>query len=168
MATKRKDIAGARQEEDPKPKKSGPKRPEPGPKKAPPKKQPKKARTGFERAWKQYSLALDEWRESMAQWQGATQRALEAYREASQKALDSPEDLKALISNLEDVWHKMGPEYMNQQALMVKGILQETDIEPIIKFNEQWDKFLKTSGQESIRAYEEALRRFARILRSGM
>ena len=43
---------------------------------------------------------------------------------------------------------------------MIENIFKETNIGSIKKFNEQWEKFLKTSGDDSIKAYQEAIKQF--------
>ena len=43
---------------------------------------------------------------------------------------------------------------------MIESIFKETNIDSIKKFNVQWEKFLKTSGNDSIKANQEAIRRF--------
>jgi hypothetical protein len=43
---------------------------------------------------------------------------------------------------------------------MIESIFKETNIESINKFNEQWEKFLKTSGDDSIMAYQQAIKQF--------
>jgi len=50
---------------------------------------------------------------------------------------------------------------------MMKDIFKETNIESIKKFNEQWEKFLKTSGEDSVKAYQEAIKRFNQVWQSG-
>ncbi|CAI9832648.1 conserved hypothetical protein [Nitrosopumilaceae archaeon] len=49
---------------------------------------------------------------------------------------------------------------MRQQTAMMEDIFKKTNLETVKKFNEQWEKFLKTTGEESLKAYEEALRLF--------
>ena len=55
-----------------------------------------------------------------------------------------------------DYW----PEYIKQQTKMFESIFKETNINSIKKFNQHWEKFLKTSGDDSIKAYQEAIKRF--------
>ena len=43
---------------------------------------------------------------------------------------------------------------------MFENIFKETNINSIKKFNEHWEKFLKTSGDDSIKAYQEAIKKF--------
>jgi len=43
---------------------------------------------------------------------------------------------------------------------MIENIFKETNINSIKKFNEQWEKFLKSSGDDSIKAYQEAIKKF--------
>ena len=50
---------------------------------------------------------------------------------------------------------------------MVENIFKETNIESIKKFNEQWEKFLKTSGDDSITAYQEAIKKFNQTWQSS-
>ena len=40
----------------------------------------------FEKAWREYNSALNGWKESLAQWQKATNETLMTYHDACQKA----------------------------------------------------------------------------------
>ena len=146
MAAKRKVVKSS------KPKKQQPKA-------APNTKLPSK--TEFDKAWREYNSALSVWKESLAQWQKATNDTLMTYHDACQRALESDAELlKKVSSSWEQTWEEIGPEYIKQQTKMVENIFKETNIESIKKFNEQWEKFLKTSGDDSIKAYQEAIKRF--------
>jgi len=115
----------------------------------------------FDKVWTEYNTALNDWKESLAQWQKSTNETLIAYHDACQKALESDSELlKKVTSSWESTWEEIGPEYIKQQSNMIKNIFKETNIESIKKFNEQWEKFLKTSGDESIIAYQEAIKKF--------
>ena len=107
----------------------------------------------FEKAWKDYNSALNGWKESLAQWQKATNETLMTYHDACQKAIESDAELlKKVSSSWEHTWEEIGPEYIKQQTKMIENIFKET--------NEQWEKFLKTSGNDSIMAYQEAIKKF--------
>jgi len=122
----------------------------------------------FEKAWKEYNAALNGWKESLAQWQKATNETLMTYHDACQKAVESDAELlKKVSSSWESTWEEIGPEYIKQQTKMIENIFKETNIESIKKFNEQWEKFLKTSGDDSIMAYQEAIKRFNQAWQSG-
>ncbi len=115
----------------------------------------------FEKAWTEYNTALNGWKESLAQWQKATNETLITYHDACQKALESDGKLlKKVTSSWESTWAEIGPEYIKQQTKMIENIFKETNIESIKKFNDQWEIFLKTSGDDSIMAYQEAIKRF--------
>ena len=115
----------------------------------------------FEKTWKEYNSALNSWKESLAQWQKATNDTLIAYNDACQKAAESDAELlKKVSSSWEDTWEVIGPEYVKQQKKMFENIFKETNINSIKKFNEHWEKFLKTSGDDSIKAYQEAIKKF--------
>ena len=115
----------------------------------------------FERAWKEYNSALNGWKESLVQWQKATNETLMTYHDACQKAIESDAELlKKVSSSWENTWEEIGPGYIKQQTKMIEDIFKETNIDSIKKFNEQWEKFLKTSGDDSIKAYQEAIKRF--------
>lgn len=134
--------------------------------KSPAKKTP--SRTEFDKAWTAYNSALSGWKDALAEWQKATNGALAAYNDACQKALESDSELlKKVSSSWESTWMEIGPEYVKQQTRMIEGIFRKTNIESIKKFNEQWEKFLKTSGDDSIRAYQEAIKRFNQTWQSG-
>jgi hypothetical protein len=134
-----------------------------------PKKQVKTSKKPeFEKAWKDYNSALNGWKESLAQWQKATNETLMTYHEACQKAIESDAELlKKVSSSWENTWEEIGPEYIKQQTKMMENIFKETNIESIKKFNEQWEKFLKTSGDDSIVAYQEAIKKFNQAWQSG-
>ena len=118
----------------------------------------------FQKAWKDYNSALNGWKESLAQWQKATNETLMTYNDACQKAIESDAELlKKVSSSWENTWKEIGPEYIKQQTKMIENIFKETNIESIKKFNEQWEKFLKTSGDDSIMAYQEAIKRFNQV-----
>ena len=137
---------------------------------AKPKKQTKSSATKpeFEKAWKEYNSALNVWKESLAQWQKATNETLMTYHDACQKAVESDAELlKKVSSSWESTWEEIGPEYIKQQTKMIENIFKETNIDSIKKFNDQWDKFLKTSGDDSIKAYQEAIKRFNQAWQSG-
>ena len=122
----------------------------------------------FEKAWREYNAALNGWKESLAQWQKATNETLMTYHDACQKAVESDAELlKKVSSSWESTWEEIGPEYIKQQTKMIENIFKETNIESIKKFNEQWEKFLKTSGDDSIMAYQEAIKRFNQAWQSG-
>jgi hemerythrin-like domain-containing protein len=115
----------------------------------------------FEKAWKEYNDALNIWKESLAQWQKATNDTLMTYHDACQRALESDTELlKKVSSSWENTWQEIGPEYIKQQTKMIENIFKETNIDAIKKFNEQWEKFLKTSGDDSIKSYQEAIKQF--------
>ena len=135
-----------------------------------PKKQTKSStkKPEFEKAWMEYNTALSGWKESLAQWQKATNETLMTYHDACQKALESDaEMLKKVSSSWEETWEEIGPEYIKQQTKMMENIFKETNIESIKKFNSQWEKFLKTSGDDSIVAYQEAIKKFNQAWQSG-
>ena len=128
-----------------------------------PKKQPKPStkKSEFEKVWTKYNAALTNWKESLAQWQKATNETLMIYRDACQKALETDTELlKKVTSSWESTWEEIGPEYIKQQSKMFENIFKETNIVSIKKFNEQWEKFLKSSGDDSIMAYQEAIKKF--------
>ena len=141
----------------------------PKPKKASPK--PKKASTKkpeFDKAWKEYNSALSGWKESLSQWQKATNETLMTYHDACQKAIGSDAELlKKVSSSWEETWEEIGPEYVKQQTKMIESIFKETNIESIKKFNDQWEKFLTSSGDESITAYQEAIKKFNQTWQHG-
>ena len=119
------------------------------------------SKTEFDKAWKEYNAALGVWKESLAQWQKATNDTLMTYHDACQRALESDAELlKKVSSSWEQTWEEIGPEYIKQQTKMIENIFKETNIESIKRFNEQWEKFLKTSGDDSIKAYQEAIKKF--------
>ena len=136
---------------------------------AKPKKQtkPSAKKPEFEKAWTEYNTALNGWKESLAQWQKATNETLMTYHDVYQKALESDSELlKKVTSSWEKTWEEIGPEYIKQQTKMIESIFKETNIESIKKFNDQWEKFLKTSGDDSIMAYQEAIKKFNQIWQS--
>ncbi len=128
-----------------------------------PKKQTKSStkKPEFDKAWAEYNTALTGWKESLAQWQKATNETLMTYHDACQKALETDAELlKKVTSSWESTWEEIGPEYIKQQTKMIENIFKETNLESIMKSNEQWEKFLKTSGDDSIMAYQEAIKKF--------
>ena len=115
----------------------------------------------FEKAWKNYNSALSGWKESLTQWQNATNETLMTYHDACQKAIGSDTELlKKVSSSWEETWEEIGPEYVKQQTKMIENIFKETNIESIKKFNDQWEKFLTASSDDSIIAYQEAIKKF--------
>ena len=122
----------------------------------------------FEKAWKEYNSALVGWKESLAQWQKATNETLMTYHDACQKAMESDTKLlKKVSSSWEETWEEIGPEYIKQQTKMIENIFKETNIESVKKFNTQWEKFLTTSGDDSIMAYQEAIKKFNQAWQTG-
>ena len=122
----------------------------------------------FEKAWKEYNSALVGWKKSLAQWQKATNETLTAYHDACQKAMESDTKLlKKVSSSWEETWEEIGPEYIKQQTKMIENIFKETNIESVKKFNTQWEKFLTTSGDDSIMAYQEAIKKFNQAWQTG-
>ena len=122
----------------------------------------------FEKAWTEYNTALNGWKESLAQWQKATNETLMTYHDACQKAVESDAELlKKVSSSWESTWEEIGPEYIKQQTKMIENIFKETNVQSMKKFNDQWEKFLKTSGDDSIMAYQEAIKRFNQTWQSG-
>ena len=125
-------------------------------------------RTEFDKAWKDYNSALDMWKESLAQWQKATNETLMTYHDACQRALESDAELlKKVSSSWEQTWEEIGPEYIKQQNKMIENIFKETNIDSMKKFNDQWEKFLSTSGDDSIKEYQEAIKRFNETWKSA-
>ena len=115
----------------------------------------------FEKAWKNYNSALSGWKESLTQWQKATNETLITYHDACQKAIESDAELlKKVSTSWENTWEEIGPEYIKQQTKMIESIFKETNIESIKKFNDQWEKFLTASSDDSIIAYQEAIKKF--------
>ncbi len=135
-----------------------------------PKKQTKSSpkKSEFEKAWKEYNSALNGWKESLAQWQKATNETLMTYHDACQKAIETDAELlKKVSSSWENTWEEIGPEYMKQQTKMIETVFKETNISSVKKFNDQWEKFLNTSGNDSIIAYQEAIKRFNQAWQSN-
>ncbi|MBT3329323.1 MAG: hypothetical protein HN384_05240 [Nitrosopumilus sp.] len=135
-----------------------------------PKKQVKSStkKPEFDKAWKEYNSALNGWKESLAQWQKATNETLMTYHDACQKAIESDAELlKKVSSSWENTWEEIGPEYIKQQTNMFENIFKETNIESVKKFNVQWERFLQTSGDDSIIAYQEAIKKFNQAWQSG-
>ena len=125
-------------------------------------------KTEFDKAWRDYNAALDMWKESLAQWQKATNDTLMTYHDACQRALESDAELlKKVSASWEQTWQEIGPEYIKQQNKMIENIFKETNIDSIKKFNDQWEKFLSTSGDDSIKAYQEAIKRFNETWKSA-
>ena len=122
----------------------------------------------FEKAWKNYNSALSGWKESLAQWQNATNETLMTYHDACQKAIGSDAELLKKVSlSWENTWEEIGPEYVKQQTKMIENIFKETNIESIKKFNVQWEKFLTASSDESITAYQDAIKKFNQAWQQG-
>ena len=122
----------------------------------------------FDKAWKEYNSALNGWKESLAQWQKATNETLMTYHDACQKAIETDAELlKKVSSSWENTWEEIGPEYMKQQTKMIETVFKETNISSVKKFNDQWEKFLNTSGNDSIIAYQEAIKRFNQAWQSN-
>ena len=122
----------------------------------------------FDKAWKEYNSALSGWKESLAQWQKATNQTLMTYHDACQKAMESDTELlKKVSTSWESTWEEIGPEYIKQQTKMIENIFKETNIESIKKFNEQWEKFLTTTGDDSITASQEAIKTFNQEWQQG-
>jgi len=125
-------------------------------------------KTEFDKAWKDYNSALGMWKESLAQWQKATNDTLMTYHDACQRALESDSELlKKVSSSWEQTWAELGPEYIKQQNKLIENIFKETNIDTIKNFNDQWEKFLSTSGDDSIKAYQEAIKRFNETWKSA-
>ncbi|MCA9812823.1 MAG: hypothetical protein KC483_08175 [Nitrosarchaeum sp.] len=115
----------------------------------------------LDKSWKEYNAALKLWKESLSNWQNATNEILNSYNNACKKALESDSELLKKISvSWEDTWDEIGPEYVKQQTKMFENIFKQTNVVAMKKFNEQWEKFLKTSGEDSIKAYQDAIKRF--------
>jgi hypothetical protein len=130
---------------------------------AKPKKQAKapSKNTEFDKAWKDYNSSLGMWKESLAQWQKATNDTLMTYHDACQRAVESDSELlKKVSASWEQTWQEIGPEYIKQQNKLIENIFKETNIDAMKNFNDQWEKFLNTSGDDSIKAYQEAIKRF--------
>ena len=126
------------------------------------------SKTAFDKAWREYNMALSAWKEALAQWQNATNKALSTYNNACQMALESDADLlKKVSASWEKVWGEIGPEYIKQQTNMIDGIFKETNLASIKKFNSQWKRFLDTSGSDSIKAYQEAIKKFNEAWQPG-
>jgi len=129
---------------------------------------PQSKKTEFDKAWKDYNSALDMWKESLAQWQKATNDTLMTYHDACQRAIESDAELlKKVSSSWEQTWEEIGPEYIKQQNKLIENIFKETNVDTMKKFSDQWEKFLSTSGDDSIKAYQEAIKRFNETWKSA-
>ncbi len=127
---------------------------------------PKK--TEFDKAWKDYNSSLGMWKESLAQWQKATNDTLMTYHDACQRALETDSELlKKVTASWEQTWEDIGPEYIKQQNKLIENIFKETNIDSMKNFNDQWEKFLNTSGDDSIKAYQDAIKRFNETWKSA-
>ena len=125
-------------------------------------------KTEFDKAWRDYNASLDLWKESLAQWQKATNDALMTYHDACRRAVESDTELlKKVSASWEKTWEEIGPEYIKQQNKLIENIFKETNIDAIKSFNDQWEKFLSTSGDDSIKAYQEAIKRFNETWKLG-
>ncbi len=125
-------------------------------------------KTAFEKAWKEYNASLDLWKESLAQWQKATSETLMTYHDACQRAIETDAKLlKKVSASWEQTWEEIGPEYIKQQNKLIENIFKETNIDAMKNFNDQWEKFLSTSGDDSIKAYQEAIKRFNETWKSA-
>ncbi len=137
---------------------------------AKPKKQVKtlSKKTEFDKAWKDYNSSLNMWKESLAQWQKATNDTLMTYHDACQRAIESDAKLlKKVSASWEQTWEEIGPEYIKQQNKLIENIFKETNVDAMKNFNDQWEKFLNTSGDDSIKAYQEAIKRFNETWKSA-
>ena len=124
--------------------------------------------TEFDKAFKDYNSSLSMWKDSLAQWQKATNDTLMTYHDACQRALESDSELlKKVTESWEQTWNDLGPEYIKQQNKLIENIFKETNIDTIKKFNTQWEKFLRTSGDDSINAYQEAIKQFNETWKSA-
>ncbi len=86
-----------------------------------PKKQAKHStkKPEFEKAWTEYNTALTGWKESLAQWQKATNETLMTYHDACQKALETDAELlKKVSSSWESTLEEICPEYIKKQTNM--------------------------------------------------
>ncbi|HUT07067.1 MAG TPA: hypothetical protein VMW74_10340 [Nitrosopumilaceae archaeon] len=122
----------------------------------------------FDKAWRDYNASLHLWKESLTQWQKATTDTLRTYHDACQRAIESDSELlKKVSESWEKTWGELGPEYIKQQNKLIENIFKETNIDGIKNFNDQWDKFLSSSGDDSIKAYQEAIKRFNETWKSA-
>ena len=122
-------------------------------------------RSEFEETWEEYNHALDNWKDALAWWYDTTNKTLVTYRAAYQRALETDaEVLKRISASWQNTWEVIGPTYIRQQTSMIENIFGNTNIKTINKFNEQWEKFLKTSSSDSITVYQEAIKKFNQAL----
>ena len=90
------------------------------------------------------------------------------YHDACQRAIETDAKLlKKVSASWEQTWEEIGPEYIKQQNKLIENIFKETNIDAMKNFNDQWEKFLSTSGDDSIKAYQEAIRRFNETWKSA-
>ena len=130
---------------------------------AKPQKQESQKKLEFDKAWKEYDSALNNLRDTLTRWQETTSLTLTTYHQVCQKAIESDEELLKKVSiRWEGAWEEIIPEYIRQQSKMM-DIFKKTNMDTIIKFNEQWKKFLTTSGNDSIKAYQEAIKKFNQV-----
>ena len=122
----------------------------------------------FEKVWKKYNSSLNEWKASLAHLQKATKETLMTYHDACHIALETDAELlKKVSTSWEETWEDIGPQYVKQQTEMIENIFKQTNIETIKKFNKQWERFLTTSGNDSIKAYQEAIKKFNQAWQSS-
>ena len=94
--------------------------------------------------WKEYSKALEKWREVFETFQKSTVEMQEKYNEVMGKA--STESSKDTMKQFSDGWQKAMNEY-NANAFK--------------QFGENWQKAMNDSGMESVKAYGEMMNKFA-------
>ena len=84
---------------------------------------------------KTITASLDLWKESMTQWQKATNDTLMTYHDACQRALETDSELlKKVTASWEQTWEEIGPEYIKQQNKLIENIFKETNIDSMKKF----------------------------------
>ncbi len=128
------------------------------------KKKSSKSALDFDKIWKEYDLALDAWKESLAVWHKATNDVLTMYNHACKEAIGKDSELlKKINVSWENTWASIGPEYMKQQNELWENVFKKTNLSTIQKFNEQWKKYLTTSGNDSLKAYGEAMKYFNKV-----
>lgn len=113
----------------------------------------------FERAWKEYNSALNGWKESLVQWQKATNETLMTYHDACQKAIESDAELlKKVSSSWENTWEEIGPGYIKQQTKMIEDIFKETNIDSIKNLMSSGKNFLKPQEMIQLKPIKRLLK----------
>lgn len=117
----------------------------------------------WDNLWKEYTKALEKWREVFELFQKTTSDMHEKYNELMKKAAtDSSKDaMKQFGENWQKAMKEAGISAFNQFNENWQKAMNEWGTDAFKQFGKSWQMSMNESGLESMRVYGEMMTKFA-------